>query len=326
VDVSLNEVTSTTPLRVSAIGKPTGDAWGSTYIDKGFRSNLQTLLGPLARHISPGTMLEILREWEKGKIQVPLEDIRIPIKGLLKDISEGRGEEFTVAHLQELAVAFAEGAGMSDSPPLKARGESLWVFAPYIASLIQVNVGLICDHVRGLLDPASSSYCGRSLDGLYLVGGFAASNLLLEVRAGLQRRHRVLSDSLPPPTPPRHLVRHACATAAACAGAEQHQQGDAQVHRGDATQQAGQRGEPRRRPVRPQFQHHRLAVRGHGSERCRLAPRRRGGGGGTLSLHGVSARRVCAASRRSPTRWRRWSCLTSACTTSASPSACVTTR
>jgi len=205
VDVSLNEVTSTTPLRVSAIGKPTGGAWGSTYIDNSFKTDVVELLGPYSKHLSSATMLDMLREWEAGKTRAgPITDIRIRVAGLLKDISAGRGSEFTMDELKELASNLAEGRSMEDDPPLKPRGDFLEVRAHYLRATIMTKVDQIRNHVEGLLNPASSDYCGHSLDGLFLVGGFAASELLKEVRPAPPHVHRMAVSSSGPssPSPP----------------------------------------------------------------------------------------------------------------------------
>ena len=180
VDITINRLMSTSPLKFDEIAAPSGGPWGSTLIDYRFEMFVTALVGQRNFDAAKASSywIELLENWEAVKISQTADDATrtINFSPLLEVLGEG-------TTLPNLVDTYNQIHGTS----LKMRGRSTIIMeAQFVRELFKPNFDKIVHHVQELLD-------ANHLDFIFLVGGFAESALLqAAVKDNFSRRCKVV--------------------------------------------------------------------------------------------------------------------------------------
>jgi len=186
VDITVDQIQSASPLSVREVAPPSGGAWGSTYIDKAFRTIVLDVLGPRnAKHLDSATLLDVLRACEAGKRTVgrsgSSNDMGLVMAEVITDLNRA-DSTFNAASFKALVEEYnARNEGM---PRLlfSERTRRLIIPDELVVRIMSVIVDSIVDHVADRLENAASpQFVHHPVDFLLVVGGFSESPLLFQV-------------------------------------------------------------------------------------------------------------------------------------------------
>jgi len=182
MDITVDEVMSTTPLLLREVAPPGGGSWGATNVDKQFVALLKDIVGEKWGSVDHTSYLRALGEWEVTKTAVndsgEATAVSILVTDIIFSINAKSGGDFTTAHLAALVVGYNARHGLAgaDAVTLSARSR-LGIPAKVVQSLYMAVINPMMAHIQGVLD---SERVGR-LDYIVLVGGFSESSLLQNV-------------------------------------------------------------------------------------------------------------------------------------------------
>ena len=164
VDITMNRLVSSSPLKFDEIAAPSGGPWGSTYVDKQFELFVEAFVGAHNFQKLKGTpfWIEQLENWEAVKVSMDGGDDQRSINmGSILEVIDAM-------KLNDLVDAYNRSYGTT----LKMRGKSTVVFpASVLKGFFTPVVDNIKRHVAGLL-------ARNQVKTIFLVGGFAESALL----------------------------------------------------------------------------------------------------------------------------------------------------
>ena len=165
VDITMNRLQSSSPLRLHEVQAPSGGPWGSTFVDNRFEEFVGDLVGQKSFDALKATAywIELLENWENVKTsQTADESTRtLNFSPTLEVLDDG-------VKLADLVDTYNTTHGAS----LKMRGRSTIVmdaaFARRFFKNTMEKIVTHCEHLLGS-DPVNH---------IFLVGGFAESELL----------------------------------------------------------------------------------------------------------------------------------------------------
>ena len=165
VDITMNRLKSTSPLRLDEIAAPSGGPWGSTFVDIRFEDFVKELVGVGNFNAIMETpyWIELLENWESVKTSQTADGTprTVNFSPLLEVLEEG-------TKLSEKVETYNARRGTT----LKMRGRSTVVMeASFVRDFFNNTFTKIATHCSWLMQ-------SNPVEHIFLVGGFAESELL----------------------------------------------------------------------------------------------------------------------------------------------------
>ena len=165
VDITMNRLSSASPLRLDEIAAPSGGPWGSTFVDKQFECFVENLIGShnWAPYKKTSFWIDLLEAWEDIKTSY--------------DPSENASRSLNMSSVLEVIDAMklndlVDSYNTRYRASLRLRGKSTVVLpAEVIHSLFTPITDKITSHVKDLISSNRVKF-------IFLVGGFAESPVL----------------------------------------------------------------------------------------------------------------------------------------------------
>ena len=165
VDITMNRLKSTTPLRFDEIAAPSGGPWGSTFVDDRFEAFVKELVGSSSFDAIKETSfwIELLENWEQVKTSQTGDDATRTIN--MAPMLEVLPDSVRISSLVDEYNQVHETA-------LKMRGRSTIIMpADFVRGFFKPNFMKIASHCETLIQD-------NPVDFIFLVGGFAESELM----------------------------------------------------------------------------------------------------------------------------------------------------